>query len=70
MDARSLFLTGNSTTVYVVMCMDLKNGPMVVDVPPNVLGTVDDAYFRWAQCQRLSGDELLIPKVLSSVRPY
>lgn len=47
MDARSLFLTGNSTTVYVVMCMDLKDGPMVVDVPPNVLCTVDDAYFRW-----------------------
>ena len=45
MDARSLFLTPNSTTVYVFMCVDLKNGPMVVQVPPNVLGPVDDAYF-------------------------
>jgi hypothetical protein len=46
MDARSLFLTPNSTTVYVFMCLDLRAGPMVVQVPPNVLGPVDDAYFR------------------------
>ena len=47
MDARSLFLTANSTTVYVLQCLDLKEGPMVVEVPPGVLGPVDDAYFRW-----------------------
>ena len=47
MDARSLFLTANTTTVYVMMCVDLKDGPMVLQVPPGVLGPVDDAYFRW-----------------------
>jgi hypothetical protein len=47
MDARSLFLTPNSTTVYVFTCLDLANGPVVMQVPPNVLGPVDDAYFRW-----------------------
>lgn len=47
MDARSLFLTPNSTTVYVFTCIDLKDGPMVMEVPPGVLGPVDDAYFRW-----------------------
>jgi hypothetical protein len=47
MDARSLFLTPNSTTVYVFMCLDLRAGPMVVQVPPNVLGPVNDAYFRY-----------------------
>ena len=47
MDARSLFLTANSTTVYVFMCLDLKDGPVVVETPPGVLGPVDDAYFRW-----------------------
>jgi len=46
MDARSLFLTPNSTTVYVFMCLDLRDGPMVVQVPPNVLGPADAAYFR------------------------
>ena len=44
MDARSLFLTPNSTTVYVYMCLDLRDGPMVVQVPPNVLGPADAAY--------------------------
>lgn len=30
MDARSLFLTPNTTTVYVLQCLNLKDGPMVV----------------------------------------
>jgi hypothetical protein len=47
MDARSLFLTANTTTVYVFSCLDLKDGPMVLQVPSGVLGPVDDADFRW-----------------------
>lgn len=47
MDAQSLCLTPNSTTVYVMMCADLKAGPMVVEAPPNVLGPINDAYFRY-----------------------
>jgi hypothetical protein len=42
MDARSLFLTANTTTVYVFFCIDLKDGPMVVQVPAVVLGPADD----------------------------
>ncbi len=57
MDARSLFLTANSTTVYVMMCIDLKNGPIVVEAPPNVLGPVDDAYFRWVTDMGLTGPD-------------
>jgi hypothetical protein len=57
MDARSLFLTPNSTTVYVLMCLDLKDGPMVADVPPGVLGPVDDAYFRWVTDVGLTGPD-------------
>lgn len=47
MDARSLFLTPNTTTPYVFACLDLSAGPVVLEVPPAVLGPVDDAYFRW-----------------------
>ncbi len=47
MDARSLFLTPNSTTVYVMLEVDVKDGPVVLEVPPGVLGPVDDAYFRF-----------------------
>lgn len=57
MDARSLFLTPNSTTVYVLMCLDLKAEPMVVQVPPNVLGPVDDAYFHFITDVGLTGPD-------------
>ena len=57
MDARSLFLTANSTTVYVLQCLDLNDGPMVVEVPPGVLGPVDDAYFRWVTDVGLTGPD-------------
>lgn len=55
MDARSLFLTANSTTVYVFMCLDLRAGSMVVQVPPNVLGFINDAYFRYVNDVGLVG---------------
>jgi hypothetical protein len=47
LDARSLFLTANTTTVYAMGCMNLNDGPVVLRVPPRVLGPVDDADFRW-----------------------
>ena len=56
-DARSLVLTPNSTVVYVWLCVDLANGPMVVQVPPNVLGMVDDAYFRYVTDLDLTGPD-------------
>ena len=57
LDARSLFLTANTTTVYVVLCVDLKDGPVVVRVPPRVLGPVDDANFRWVTDVGLTGPD-------------
>jgi len=57
LDARSLFLTANTTTVYTLFCVDLKNGPMVVRVPPRVLGPVDDADFRWVTDVGLTGPD-------------
>jgi len=46
MDARSLFLTPNTSTVYVTHCFDLENGPIVFEASPGLLGPMDDAYFR------------------------
>ena len=45
MDARSLFLTANSTTMYAMTEVDLKDGPVVAEIPPGVLGPMDAAYF-------------------------
>jgi hypothetical protein len=48
MDAKSLFLTGNSATLYVVPDLDLKrDGPTVVDAPEGLLGAANDANFRF-----------------------
>ena len=46
LDARSLYLTVNTTTVYCGMEIDVKNGPVVVALPPDVLGPSNDAFFR------------------------
>lgn len=45
MDARTLFLTANSSTPYIFGEIDVKNGPIVVSVSQPVLGVVDDAFF-------------------------
>ncbi|MEM8572221.1 MAG: DUF1254 domain-containing protein [Pseudomonadota bacterium] len=48
MDANSLFLTGNSSTMYVFPNLELdRDGPTVVEVPPGALGAFNDAYFRY-----------------------
>jgi hypothetical protein len=57
MDARSLFLTPNTTTVYGFACLDLTAGPMVLTVPAGVLGPVDDANFRWVTDVGLTGPD-------------
>ena len=47
LDARSLWLTPNTTTVYCIAEINVEHGPTVLEVPPGVLGPVDDAFFRW-----------------------
>lgn len=76
LDARSLFLTPNTTTVYAMFCVDLKDGPMVVRVPPRVLGPVDDADFRWVidfgftgPDKGAGGDYLFVPPGYKGVLP-
>jgi hypothetical protein len=49
MDAKSLFLTGNASTVYASAILDLeRDGVTVVEVPAGAgPGTVNDAFFRF-----------------------
>nr|WP_240543108.1 DUF1254 domain-containing protein [Bradyrhizobium canariense] len=47
MDSKSLFLTPNTETVYLIGWLDLKDGPMVVETPPNTLGFLNDFWFRY-----------------------
>jgi hypothetical protein len=50
MDSKPLFLTGNTSTLYVVPSLDLKiDGPTVLEIPPGMLGAFNDAWFRYIQ---------------------
>jgi hypothetical protein len=47
MDSKSIFLTANSDSIYTITSLDLTDGPMVVESPPNTLGMVNDFFFRY-----------------------
>ena len=43
-----LALTGNTSTLYALTYIDLKaEGPLVMELPPGMLGFIDDAWFRF-----------------------
>lgn len=46
--SQSLYLTGNTSTLYALTYLDLEaDGPLVVELPPGMLGFIDDAWFRF-----------------------
>lgn len=47
MDARTVELTANDNTTYTWTWIDLSGGPLVVEAPAEVLGGVNDIWFRW-----------------------
>ena len=48
LDSHSFYLTGNTSTMYSIGHLDLKvYGPTVVEVPPGMLGMLDDAWMRY-----------------------
>ncbi len=48
MDSKSLYLTGNTSTMYVLPNLDLeRDGPTVVEAPPGMLGAFNDAWFHY-----------------------
>ena len=57
LDARGLLLTAQSTTPYAFTEIDLKNGPIVVEIPGPVLGILDDAFFRFVSDVGLTGPD-------------
>ena len=46
MDSQSLFLTANADTVYYIFFVNLKDGPIVIETPPDALGLFDDFWFQ------------------------
>ena len=58
MDAHSLFLTPNTESVYIMTVLDLSDGPVVVESPPNTLGMVNDSFFRYVSDMGNAGPDL------------
>ena len=47
MDSKSLFLTPNTESIYNMTWLDTSKGPLVIETPPNVLGIIDDHWFKY-----------------------
>ncbi len=46
-DSRTVELTANDNTPYTWFWIDLRNGPLVIEAPPKVLGLTDDMWYDW-----------------------
>ncbi len=75
-DGKSLMLTANMDTYYFWGNLDISDGPLVVETPPNVLGIFDDFWFNWISDFGLAGPDrgqggkfLLVPEGYSGNLP-
>lgn len=57
MNARTLELTASNDTPYTWFWVDLRQGPQVLEVPPKVIGLVDDMWYHWAGDVGLTGPD-------------
>ena len=57
MDSKVQLLTPNTTVIYLFLWLDLKDGPMVMEAPSNVLGLIDDFWFRYVTDFGLAGPD-------------
>ncbi len=54
----SLYLTGNTSTLYALTYLDVKtDSPLVVELPPGMLGFLDDAWFRFIENMGVVGPD-------------
>lgn len=57
MDSHTLWLTANCNTPFTWMWLDLRNGPVVSEVPPGVLGMYNDAWGRFVDDAGILGPD-------------
>jgi len=56
-DSRTVELTANDNTPYTWFWLDLSKGPLVLEVPPKVLGLINDMWYRWAGDLGITGPD-------------
>ncbi|MEM8882531.1 MAG: DUF1254 domain-containing protein [Planctomycetota bacterium] len=47
MDSKALWLTANTTSVYMASWLEMTDEPWVIETPPDVLGIIDDHWFKY-----------------------
>lgn len=56
-DSATIELTANDNTPYTWFWVDLREGPLVVEVPPKVLGLVEDMWYHWNSDVGITGPD-------------
>jgi hypothetical protein len=56
-DSRTIELTANNNTPYTWFWLDLRQGPLVLEVPPKVLGLIDDMWYRFTVDLGITGPD-------------
>ena len=56
-DSRTLGLTFNDNTVYTWTWVNLKDGPLVVEIPPMELGAINNIWFQWVTDWGITGPD-------------
>lgn len=46
-DSKTVELTANDNTIYSFIWTDTHKGPVVAEIPPKVLGLIDDFWYHW-----------------------
>ena len=54
-DPRTVELTANDNTIYNFIWTDTHEGPLVAEIPPMVLGLIDDFWYRWVADVGITG---------------
>ena len=56
-DSKTVELTANDNTIYSFIWLDTRKGPLVVEIPPMVLGLIDDFWYRWVADVGITGPD-------------
>jgi hypothetical protein len=56
-DPKTVELTANDNTIYSFIWIDTKEGPVVVEIPPKVLGTINDFWYKWVVDVGITGPD-------------
>jgi hypothetical protein len=56
-DSKTVELTANDNTVYSFVWLDTAKGPLVLEIPPKVLGLIDDTWYRWVADVGITGED-------------